>query len=688
MNTQNILKYYGSKLDIKLDGSEFYDYELSSIPNDYNTDVLNIDVPIIYTSMTINETSTAFSPYTVTVPRTEKGWTIDLIFNRNGLPWWLGEVFYYLGVINDDNPENYADNNLSFGFTEDGCITWEAIHYSGACDPISGYTESYYIASGQTPQLCSNGLHDNFNISIVFDRYYRYTDCQVLNEGGIYDLITGATLNNDPLNVMTGDTPDYTYTEILNKKWYDERYKRLGVLKIYLNGNPIYSLPNWEEIIPSNRGVTPFMELWGSGTPLMRGIHFGTCYFKIKSIKYYIEPLDFVHVKQLYLSENKPNFNIIECNPDCKPIIIPIFSITPSVTPSNTPSISQTIPIITITPSITPSVTPSNTPSISQTIPISPSATPIISMTPSISITPSITPTISPSSSYTPTYDIILNVNSDVSDVISILDSQSNPIPISVNWGDGSSDVEVYSHTYSSPGTYVVGINVDNISVIDCINIEDSSVTYIDISKIISLTTLYIQDTNITSLDISNQINLTDVDIENNSLLPNVDFSKLSVMSSITLQDNLITTVDISMLTSIPFIYISEPSCSSILLSSYSNTSELQIYNTIITTLDLMNNVFNYGILIENNINLTTISNLVSDLILNQSQYTICSFNNNALSQSTIDYLLGQCASGSTNILPSNTNIYFNGGTNSSPSITGQDYITTLTGLGWIPVTN
>jgi hypothetical protein len=32
MNSQNILKFYGSKLDIKLDSSEFYDYEWTLVP--------------------------------------------------------------------------------------------------------------------------------------------------------------------------------------------------------------------------------------------------------------------------------------------------------------------------------------------------------------------------------------------------------------------------------------------------------------------------------------------------------------------------------------------------------------------------------------------------------------------------------------------------------------------------------
>ena len=54
MNTQNILKFYGSKLDLKLDSSEFYDYEISKVQGDYDTDVLDLTTPIVYSSLKID----------------------------------------------------------------------------------------------------------------------------------------------------------------------------------------------------------------------------------------------------------------------------------------------------------------------------------------------------------------------------------------------------------------------------------------------------------------------------------------------------------------------------------------------------------------------------------------------------------------------------------------------------------
>ena len=54
MNRQNILNFYGSKLDLKLDSSELYDYELGKVDLDYNSDVLDLDTEITYNSLKIN----------------------------------------------------------------------------------------------------------------------------------------------------------------------------------------------------------------------------------------------------------------------------------------------------------------------------------------------------------------------------------------------------------------------------------------------------------------------------------------------------------------------------------------------------------------------------------------------------------------------------------------------------------
>jgi hypothetical protein len=460
MNTQNILKYYGTKLDVKLDSSEFYDYEISKIQDDHNTDVLDLTTPISYSALkisttledfscqrntitltefnnTVNDSDYIYSGLTATIDyddfvntistgfthtilnsnvfsytgltgethyfsiggynnslnyddefnvndeselisrfttnvlkcderlenennccpiplklsnkpwvyqfmepfltgctkhierRVEKGWTLDFIFNREELPWSSGDVFYYFGTRGSNIQSEYADNNLSFQFTPDRRIKWVAHHYSGYCQTDVGYTETYYIASGQTPQLCTTGDTKDFNITIVFDRYKRFENCDLENSGGWNDQLGWliSDYSDTEVTAVTSNqlaTYESTY-EFLNKKWADERSRRLGILKIYLNGRPIYKLENWEEIVPSNRGTQPFIQSWGGGTGLMNNIHNGVSCFNIKSIKYYEEPLDFIHVRHNFLTRlNQYDFFI--CGEDCVDELIGYYS--------------------------------------------------------------------------------------------------------------------------------------------------------------------------------------------------------------------------------------------------------------------------------------------------------------------------------------------------------------------------
>jgi hypothetical protein len=445
MNSQNILKFWGTKLDIKLDTSEFYDYEIAKTETDYNVEVLDFDTPISYSSLKINTTGlmnincgkstirlievdnrsvdptypysgftwilfyntftaqlnnsdtqldndiyvfrdinnrehyfrilgynfAPSNPFSLSVTgftgemedclvklsdanaccptdpilnakpwayqinhgggsnncdfkidrRPEKGWTVDIVFNREDLPWSSGGTFYYIGTRGTTDITQYADNNLSFSFTSDRRIIWKSIHYSGYCGN-SGYTESYYTLSGQTPQLCVSGTSEDFEITITFDRYRHLTDCNVENDGGWNDLIRGIKpipyTPESGSSVTSTQTSVYTDAEELNKKWALEKHRRLGVLKIYLNGRPVYKYENFEEIILSERGTQPFIQSWGRGTTGSGGIHnSGNGCFNFKRIKYFDEPLDFVHVKHHYLSEIKPNYNVIECVVDC-----------------------------------------------------------------------------------------------------------------------------------------------------------------------------------------------------------------------------------------------------------------------------------------------------------------------------------------------------------------------------------
>lgn len=411
MNSQNILKYYNRNLDVKLDTSEFYDYQIDDKFDDIDLSLLNYSEPINYNLLKIEEflndfscerttikldeynyqsTGYTYSGLTLTISysgftsyfstsgisfndiilnnnifiytgitneihyfkivsyngnktidqrfltqnenivisgfskniidcieslnnqccnlpeklrvkpwaykiaqcndsvrqRTEEGWTLDFVFNKESSTWSNGGIFYYLGVRGENDTFNYGDNNLSFGFTSDGKIKWQSIHYSGTCDN-SGYTESFYITSGITKTLPDLQTNKDFNVTITFERYQKLDGlCDIVNEGGINDLITGHTGT----------------TQVLNSKWFNERNKRLGKLKIYLNAKLIYTDTNWEEIIPINRGKQPLIQSWGGGTLYAGGIHNGLCCFNLKRIKYFETPLSFTQVNHHYLT--------------------------------------------------------------------------------------------------------------------------------------------------------------------------------------------------------------------------------------------------------------------------------------------------------------------------------------------------------------------------------------------------
>jgi hypothetical protein len=146
MVNQNILKYYGSKLDIKLDTSQLYDFQLGETYNDYDSrllyvssndsisyesevidsDCLNsISTPIIFD---VNANQDPDSCDFLIRRRTERGWTLDFIFNRNNNPWSVNNTFYYLGIFEETESNNYLDNNL---YDEDLNLLPDSIEFIG-----------------------------------------------------------------------------------------------------------------------------------------------------------------------------------------------------------------------------------------------------------------------------------------------------------------------------------------------------------------------------------------------------------------------------------------------------------------------------------------------------------------------------------------------------------------------------
>ncbi len=229
--------------------------------------------------------------------RTEKGWTLDFIFNRDGYDWIDGSTFYYWGISGETDASYYADNNLSFSFTEDGRIMWKAIHYKvdNTTSPI------YYTLTGQTEIMCTGGTENDFNITITFERNKELEECDLLNVGGINDLISEVTIPLDNQDFLTGGTVTTTTIQELSPKWYHNRKSRLGKLRIYLNGQKFYELKNWEEIIPSEReSENDLVQVIGGGTDGIDDLHIGETSFIISNFVYYETPLNALSVKKNY----------------------------------------------------------------------------------------------------------------------------------------------------------------------------------------------------------------------------------------------------------------------------------------------------------------------------------------------------------------------------------------------------
>jgi len=333
MNSQNILKFYGSKLDLKLDSSELYDFEMGGVENDYDISLLDFTTSINYDSLVIDSdcltgnTVNEFGPWIIDVGvnytgntcdftvrnRTELGWTIDMVFNKNGGDWSNGKTFYFLGVQNETHPQHYYDNNLLFRFTTSGQIEWQAVRYSGYCDSNSGFTETFYTDTDQTNIIPTGITSNDFNVTITFERYSRYdTTCDIANEGGVNDLVTGVTILN-AVNILTGDTEQYVVGYGLNEIWSNERFKRLGRLKIYINGVLFYKKENWEEVIPKLRDNSTLVQKYGVGYSNNSATN-----YIIKRVKYFEEPLNFLQLNHHYMVDILPNYDVPNNSPICE----------------------------------------------------------------------------------------------------------------------------------------------------------------------------------------------------------------------------------------------------------------------------------------------------------------------------------------------------------------------------------
>ena len=135
MNSQNILKYYGSRLDLQLDSSEYYDYEISKTQDDYDELVLDLNTPITYTALTINTTSLQNTDCVRdTISLSEYNNTVnDSGYTYSALTWTLYYSAFTASLGNSDiilQNDVYSFELSGKNMTEEDRATLRAMGYS------------------------------------------------------------------------------------------------------------------------------------------------------------------------------------------------------------------------------------------------------------------------------------------------------------------------------------------------------------------------------------------------------------------------------------------------------------------------------------------------------------------------------------------------------------------------------
>jgi hypothetical protein len=359
---------------------------------------------------------------------------------------------------------------------------------TGACLPVSACTTDLEFVTGTTVmEWCSTrGIFDICSgttyienehwvqLDAVFERDV-YLECaEAYTLGGLGQLVTevytASSANNSvsliepPLTHEKVYNPAVTDAVIMNDYWIQQRKYRLGKMKIFVNGYPLMTIEDFEEIIPrplntakekqigvpynisvggGTQGLKDNLTFSGGCPPELSGITYqqdpeclttqdldetiysgltteihleeifgGNFIGDISAFRMYTEPLDasmiqhnfrILRERYVLLDWKCPNCDLPPAptpTPTVTSTITPTKTVTPTVTKTVTPTVTKTV---TPTQTKTPTVTPTKTvtPTVTPSISVSVTKTPTV--TPSITVSPSVTPTISVSVTKTPT---------------------------------------------------------------------------------------------------------------------------------------------------------------------------------------------------------------------------------------------------------------------------------------------
>ena len=245
-----------------------------------DTGVTNSDCLLVYPQTAVTQTHgiSSCGGYTEEIPKKLPDPDLDLFSNA-------------FSVRFSGDPSNPKICVKYIKFTGD-CITTGTCENTGVtyssgytivetCSTDTIYKDCIYTA-------CTSSSEESWvMVSTVFERYITLEDCDLLNWGGLGDvrkLLFPSELNGSSTNLImppqthSGSTKEEQRTYInLTQKWFEDRIKRLGILKIYINGYLFMEIPDFEEIIPHELNTekekqlgVPFNISIGGGTQGLR----------------------------------------------------------------------------------------------------------------------------------------------------------------------------------------------------------------------------------------------------------------------------------------------------------------------------------------------------------------------------------------------------------------------------------
>jgi len=260
--------------------------------------------------------------------------------------------FFFKGLREGQTTDVYS-NVLGFRITDDMRIGYRTLRYtgdcidtSGECNPNSQWTCGWGLEESYSEPICpfitelSGNCADTWiQVDVVFDRNIYLEDCDLLNKGGINDLITGTypySANNICDTFIPGKLNLYCSANTIYH-WFTDKDLRMGTLKFYVNGRIVHTVNDYEEIIPRHTNQTPESQFgvsynmsWGGGAwgyrenkkPVLQDNDLISQFFAgsfiggISQMMYYIKPLTADEVYHNFLI-NKERYSLIDCE-ECK----------------------------------------------------------------------------------------------------------------------------------------------------------------------------------------------------------------------------------------------------------------------------------------------------------------------------------------------------------------------------------